>query len=172
MREDWWRRTLSCISRRIPARFQRWRSPLTIRACNGHIWCLQATLAPRLSRRSPGGGGRGGSAGGGGGGGGTSGGTTGGGTRPISSPYNNYYNNPNLAPRSIVPQFPTSVATNQQVLQALADGTGGFAIVNTNDLLGGLDKIAREQNEFYLLGYVPPQSSEGSCHTIKVKMDH
>jgi hypothetical protein len=77
-----------------------------------------------------------------------------------------------MAPRSIVPQFPTSVATNQQVLQALAEGTGGFAIVNTNDLLGGLDKIAREQNEFYLLGYVPPQSSEGSCHTIKVKMDH
>jgi hypothetical protein len=64
------------------------------------------------------------------------------------------------------------VATNQQVLQALAEGTGGFATVNTNDLLGGLDRIAREQNEFYLLGYVPPQSSEGSCHTIKVKMDH
>ena len=101
-----------------------------------------------------------------------SGGTGGGGARPINSPYNNYYNNPNTAPRSIVPPFPTSVVTNQQVLQALAEGTGGFATVNTNDLLGGLDRIAREQNEFYLLGYVPPQSSEGSCHTIKVKMDH
>ena len=124
------------------------------------------------------GGSKGGTSGGTGGtaggtkGGAPSGGTGGGGVRPINSPYNTYYNNPNTAPRSIVPPFPTSVVTNQQVLQALAEGTGGFATVNTNDLLGGLDRIAREQNEFYLLGYVPPQSSEGSCHTIKVKMDH
>jgi len=60
-------------------------------------------------------------------------------------------------------------ATNQQILQALADGTGGFAIYNTNDLLGGLQRIANEQNEFYLLGYVPPDSAEGTCHTLKVK---
>jgi VWFA-related protein len=127
-----------------------------------------------------GGGSKGGTPGGAGGSGGTAGGAKGGapsggtagGARPINSPYNNYYNNPNTAPRSIVPSFGASVATNQQVLQALAEGTGGFATVNTNDLLGGLDRIAREQNEFYLLGYVPPPSSEGSCHTIKVKMDH
>jgi hypothetical protein len=62
------------------------------------------------------------------------------------------------------------VATNQQVLLSLAEGTGGFAIYNTNDLLGGLQRIGREQNEFYLLGYVPPATAEGSCHTIKVKV--
>ncbi|HUL33416.1 MAG TPA: VWA domain-containing protein [Candidatus Eisenbacteria bacterium] len=94
------------------------------------------------------------------------------GTRPTYSPYSNYYNNPNNAPRSILPQLPDSTATNQQVLLALAEGTGGFAIINTNDLLGGLDRIAREQNEFYLLGYVPAESPDGSCHTIKVKMEH
>ena len=122
------------------------------------------------------GGGKGGAPGGtggaGGGKGGAPGGTTGGGTRPVNSPYNNYYNNPNNAPRSILPQMPTSATTNQQILQSLADGTGGFAIYNTNDLLGGLDRIARDQNEFYLLGYVPASSPEGSCHTLKVKMDH
>jgi len=75
-------------------------------------------------------------------------------------------------PRSIVPQFPESTSTNQQVLAALAEGTGGFTIFNTNDLFGGLQRIANEQNEFYLLGYVPPQSAEGSCHTLKVKMNH
>jgi hypothetical protein len=37
--------------------------------------------------------------------------------------------------------------------------------------LGGLQKIGREQNEFYLLGYVPAESPEGSCHTLKVKMN-
>jgi hypothetical protein len=67
--------------------------------------------------------------------------------------------------------MPPSSATNQQVLQALAEGTGGFAIYNTNDLLGGLNRIARDQNEFYLLGYVPQSTPEGSCHTLKVKLN-
>jgi VWFA-related protein len=122
------------------------------------------------------GGGKGGAPGGtggaGGGKGGAPGGTTGGGTRPINSPYNNYYNNPYNTPRTILPQIPTSATTNQQILQSLAEGTAGFSIYNTNDLLGGLDRIAREQNEFYLLGYVPASSPEGTCHTLKVKMDH
>ena len=116
-----------------------------------------------------GGGGTGGRGGTGGTGGGTRGGGTGGGTRggmPNSNLYNSTYNQP----RTIVPTFPTSVATNQQVLAALAEGTGGFTIFNTNDLLGGLEKIGREQNEFYVLGYPPPDTPEGSCHTLKVKM--
>ena len=74
-------------------------------------------------------------------------------------------------PRTIVPQFPLSASTNQQILAALAEGTGGFTIFNTNDLLSGLEKIGREQNEFYILGYVPEKSAEGSCHTLKVKMN-
>jgi VWFA-related protein len=120
------------------------------------------------------GGGKGGAPGGtggtGGGKGGAPGGTTGGGTRPTNSAYNNY-NNPNNAPRNILPQIPPSASANQQILESLADGTGGFAIYNTNDLLGGLERIARDQNEFYLLGYVPASSPEGSCHTLKVKMN-
>ena len=84
----------------------------------------------------------------------------------------NYLNNPYNQPRTIVPQFPPSVSTNQQILAALAEGTGGFTIFNTNDLLGGLQRIAREQNEFYILGYAPPDTPEGSCHTLKVKMNH
>src|SRR5271169_5795742 len=110
-------------------------------------------------------GGKGGTGGTGGTGGGTTGRTGGGAVNP---------NNPNSVftqPRTIVPQFPPSASTNQQILAALADGTGGFTIFNTNDLLGGLEKIGREQSEFYILGYVPQQSAEGSCHTLKVKMN-
>jgi hypothetical protein len=70
-----------------------------------------------------------------------------------------------------VPQFPPSASTNQQILAMLAEGTGGFTIFNTNDLLGGLERIGREQNEFYILGYVPGDSPEGSCHTLKVKLN-
>ena len=114
-----------------------------------------------------GGGGTGGHGGtGGAGGGGTRGGGTGGGT-----PNSNLYNSTYSQPRTIVPTFPSSVATSQQVLAALAEGTGGFTIFNTNDLLGGLEKIGREQNEFYVLGYAPPDTPEGSCHTLKVKMN-
>jgi VWFA-related protein len=107
-------------------------------------------------------------------GGGKPGGTPGttGGARPTNyNPYNNYANNPYNQSRSIIPQFPPSTSTNQQVLAALADGTGGFTIFNTNDLLGGLQRIGKEQNEFYVLGYVPGDSPEGSCHTLKVKLN-
>jgi len=118
-------------------------------------------------------GGKGGSGGGAGAGGtrGGGGGTRGGGGGATNNPYSNSLNNPYNQSRTIVPQFPPSVATNQQILAALAEGTGGFSIFNTNDLLGGLERIGREQNEFYILGYVPPETPEGSCHTLKVKLN-
>ena len=126
-------------------------------------------------RGGAGGGGAGGGKGGGSGTGGTGGGKggtggTGGGAPRGSTPTPSNYNSPYTAPRTIVPQIPDSVATNQQILMALAAGTGGFTVFNTNDLLGGLEKIGREQNEFYLIGYAPPDSAEGSCHTLKVKL--
>src|SRR5216683_6631334 len=111
-------------------------------------------------------GGKGGTGGTGGTGRGTGTGTGSRGGYPI-----NNANNPLNQPRSIVPQFPDSASTNQQILAALAEGTGGFTIFNSNDLFGGLQRIASEQNEFYLLGYVPAESAEGSCHTLKVKMN-
>jgi len=122
-------------------------------------------------------GGTGGGTGGGGKGGGTTGGTgTGGGgrggaTTPLSNINPNTLNPYNQS-RNLIPPFPTSASTNQQVLYALAGGTGGFVILNTNDLLGGLEKIGKEEDQFYLLGYAPPESEEGSCHVIKVKLEH
>jgi hypothetical protein len=74
--------------------------------------------------------------------------------------------------RQIIPTIPDSVATNQQVLWALAKGTGGFEIFNTNDFLQGLNKVAKEMNEYYNLGYAPPtQTHDGSYHRIKVKVE-
>jgi VWFA-related protein len=104
----------------------------------------------------------------GGGKGTTGGGTTGTGrTGPgLANPYNSPYSQP----RSIVPPILESTATNQQILAALAEGTGGFTIFNTNDLLGGLQRIGNEQSEFYVLSYTPADSPEGSCHTLKVKV--
>jgi VWFA-related protein len=124
-----------------------------------------------------GGTGAGGTGGGGGHGGGTGGGTGGGkgggtGGGRTGAPSGGYYDNTNYnQSRQIVPQFPSSSTTNQQVMYALAAGTGGFTILNTNDLLPGLEKIAREQSEYYLLGYSPADSPAGSCHTLKVKVE-
>lgn len=98
--------------------------------------------------------------------GGTVGGTRGGGsvtTNPI-------YNAPYSQAHNLLPSI-TNVTDTQQVLYELASGTGGFVIVNSNDLLGGLQKIAQEQTQYYVLGYTPPESEEGTCHTLKVKVD-
>jgi VWFA-related protein len=119
-----------------------------------------------------GGGGTGGTGGGGKGGGGTTGTGGGhGGTTTSGAGYGTGMQNPYTQPRQIVPQFPESASTNQQVLYQLADGTGGFVILNTNDLLAGLEKIAKDQSQYYSLGYKPSESPEGSCHTLRVKAE-
>jgi len=91
---------------------------------------------------------------------------------------NNTMNNLNgLGPASnarniLIPKMPDSGVDNQTVMQMLADGTGGFVIKNTNDLFAGLQKIGQEMDEFYVLGYTPPESPEGSCHALRVKVEH
>jgi VWFA-related protein len=118
-----------------------------------------------------GGGGRSGGTGGTGGGrtGGTGGGTRGGGTS-ARNPSQSYAGNPYTQPRQIVPPLP-DVSLNQQILYQLAEGTGGFVIANSNDLAGGMEKIAKDQSHYYVLGYAPPESTEGSCHSLRVKVD-
>ena len=73
--------------------------------------------------------------------------------------------------RGLIPKFPESAATNQDVMHMLAEGTGGFVIINTNDLLSGFERIGKDLNEYYLLGYTPPESDEGTCHTLRVKVE-
>ncbi len=138
-----------------------------------------------------GGGGTGGKGGtGGSGGGGTKGGSSGGGTTGTGNrggPGGSYSgqpagtsqcNNPVAASlNSACPQnriqalIDQSVSANQEVLYALARGTGGFTIFNTNDFLAGLNKIANELDQYYILGYVPPsQTHDGAYHKITVKV--
>ncbi|HUN88799.1 MAG TPA: VWA domain-containing protein [Terriglobales bacterium] len=94
------------------------------------------------------------------------------GTRgPVSSDYNVYGPQGTPPPSIIVPDRRQNASENQQVMWQLADGTGGFVIINSNDLLGALQRIADDQSEYYLLGYKPPSSEDGACHTIKVKVD-
>jgi VWFA-related protein len=99
---------------------------------------------------------------------GSAGGRSGGGSIP-SQPY---MNNPyNQSRQSIIPPL-NLVSSNQDIMYLMAGGTGGFVIVNNNDFLAGMEKIAKEQTEHYLLGYSPEDSEEGSCHSLKVKVEH
>lgn len=66
---------------------------------------------------------------------------------------------------------PASGVSGQQILFDLAGGTGGFVVHNTSDLRDGLQSIGQEQDHYYVLTYVPPESKEGACHTLKVKVD-
>jgi VWFA-related protein len=128
---------------------------------------------------SPGGTG-GGPSGAGGGGGqpgagttGTRGGPAGGFPGRNNSPTGYVPPNLNTSPlNQIIPPLLESATSNQQVLYALAEGTGGFVIVNTNDFKAGLDKIVQDMDDYYILGYVPPNPvHDGSYHKIQVKVD-
>lgn len=100
---------------------------------------------------------------------GTAGGSPAGGMNPYGS--NSPWSNPSAQSRLIIPKMPDMPVGNQNIMFMLAQGTGGFVIHDTNDLIGGMEKIGKEQDEYYLLGYTPPDSEEGSCHTLRVKVD-
>jgi VWFA-related protein len=56
-------------------------------------------------------------------------------------------------------------------LRTLAVETDGRAIVNRNDLLGGMKQIVRDVSAYYLLGYNSTQApTDGKFHEIKVRV--
>ena len=61
---------------------------------------------------------------------------------------------------------------DRSLATSLAEGTGGVAFVASNNLAESLGKVAQEQDQYYLLSYTPTvDSSEGSCHELRVKVD-
>lgn len=75
----------------------------------------------------------------------------------------------NRAPRSTLA---ASIArTNyQDSLVYMAEQTGGIAIVNTNDVGPGLEKIATDFETYYSLGYRLIPTGEDRIHRIEVKV--
>jgi len=59
----------------------------------------------------------------------------------------------------------------QDSLRTLADGTGGFAAVDTNSFADAFDRIIEANSRYYLLGYTPPQHPrDGRFHRIEVSV--
>jgi VWFA-related protein len=55
-------------------------------------------------------------------------------------------------------------------LRYIADSTGGFAIVNTNDFTVGLERVAKDIYTYYSLGYSLNMSGSDKVHRVKVEV--
>ena len=62
------------------------------------------------------------------------------------------------------------IRNHQQPLRLLAEETGGFAILNTNDVGPGLSKMRTDLDHYYSLGYSPSGTVSGRGHRLKVEV--
>jgi hypothetical protein len=61
--------------------------------------------------------------------------------------------------------------TSQDTLRELADQTGGFAAVNTNNVAPAFERIVDANSRYYVLGYYPPtHPRDGTFHKIEVRV--
>lgn len=64
-----------------------------------------------------------------------------------------------------------SATAESDVLAEIADGTGGTFFHNSNDLKGGLAKLAGAPEYYYVLGFSPENLKyDGSYHPLKVSL--
>jgi VWFA-related protein len=62
------------------------------------------------------------------------------------------------------------ISNLQSPLQMMAEKTGGVAVLNTNNALPSLERIAQDFNTYYSLGYTPTHFGDGRYHKIDVKV--
>jgi len=56
-------------------------------------------------------------------------------------------------------------------LRAVAEDTGGLAVVNTSNFTGGFTEVMRDLSTYYLLGFEPDRDDRGhSFHSIRVRV--
>jgi VWFA-related protein len=60
----------------------------------------------------------------------------------------------------------------QDSLRVLSEETGGFAVVNTNDVPGAFERLVEENSSYYVLGYYPANDRrDGRFRRIEVKVN-
>ena len=57
-----------------------------------------------------------------------------------------------------------------QDLRALAETTGGFAIVNTNSFNDGFTRVVRENSSYYILGFSTTPQTDGRFHSVEIRV--
>jgi VWFA-related protein len=59
----------------------------------------------------------------------------------------------------------------QDSLRSIADGTGGFAAINQNDLNNAFERIIQENSSYYVLGYYPSDDKrDGRFRAVDVRV--
>lgn len=74
---------------------------------------------------------------------------------------------PPMTPPSVDRAMLTSRLTS---LRTLAEATDGLAIVDSNDLDGGLRRVVNDLTSYYLLGYYSSAKLDGKFHSIAVRV--
>jgi hypothetical protein len=65
----------------------------------------------------------------------------------------------------------TATRRSQDFLRTMSSETGGFAVVNQNDLNGAFSKIIQENSSYYLLGYYPSNDRrDGKFRKVTVRV--
>jgi len=67
--------------------------------------------------------------------------------------------------------MPIDIPEGLDSMRDLADGTGGVAFVNTNDINGAIGKAISDADLTYTLGFYADSSAADGFHEIKVKVD-
>ena len=67
--------------------------------------------------------------------------------------------------------FQDSLRLSQMSLRSLAEETGGYAAVNSNDFTGAWTRVVADNSSYYVLGYYPKNDKrDGSFRRIEVKV--
>src|SRR5262249_46479783 len=68
-------------------------------------------------------------------------------------------------------EFGTAEMKRLSGLRAVAEDTGGLAVVNTSNFTGGFAEVMRDLSTYYLLGFEPDREDRGgSVHSIRVRV--
>ena len=73
-------------------------------------------------------------------------------------------------PDNTVPEPSGTALGRMQDLRALAETTGGFAIVNTNSFNDGFTRVVRENSSYYILGFSTTPQTDGRFHSVEIRV--
>jgi len=75
---------------------------------------------------------------------------------------------PCLGPR--LPDWDAWVRQAQHGLEIMSAASGGFAVVNTNDFTGGVNRIMTDLDNYYLLGFYPDDVNSKGYRRLEVQV--
>jgi VWFA-related protein len=79
--------------------------------------------------------------------------------------------NRSAGPGDLAERYRERVHQRIEGLRTLAEGTDAFAVVDTNDIASGLERIADDLSAYYLIGYVSANPEpDGRYRTIRVNV--